>query len=316
VFVLGLVWSAAARAQTSRPDADTYVRVESCSEQLRAELPAVVKLEIDVLLRERGPTRAPPERIVIRCRDERAQIEVTLGGASRESSIDVGQLAAEPRARAVALAAAELVHAMSSQTPAQKAPEPALTQPAPAAARTLEPPRRSLPRPALLAGGVAEWLGKPGTLLWGARLAFHYPLGALVVPALSLDGTSGDFSSRSARITVTTVTAGAHAYFGTTTGRVRWAAGPGARLGWAQLAGQPDAGSVYEGQTLAAAWGGPEARARVAYGMTESGSPLLALEVAAGVVTLPVRGLLDQRESVYALAGPWLSLCAELGLGL
>jgi hypothetical protein len=43
---------------------------------------------------------------------------------------------------------------------------------------------------------------------------------------------------------------------------------------------------------------------------------LFALQIGAGVVALPVRGLLDGVEPVYAVEGPWMSVGAELGLGL
>jgi len=73
---------------------------------------------------------------------------------------------------------------------------------------------------------------------------------------------------------------------------------------------------MLEGRKLFGAWGGPEARARVAYGKTAHRSPLLALELGVGIVTLPLRGLLDRAEPVYALTGPWLSLCVEVGIEL
>src|SRR5690349_13816002 len=97
----------AAQAQTTPPNA-LRVQVANCDPVFAARLPSVVKLEIDVLLRERGPTRSPPENIVVRCQDELALIEVTMEGASRASTLDLRALASEHRARAVGLAAAEL----------------------------------------------------------------------------------------------------------------------------------------------------------------------------------------------------------------
>jgi hypothetical protein len=163
---------------------------------------------------------------------------------------------------------------------------------------------------------LGEWLGEPATLLFGARLAFHYPLGSVLVPALSIDGAFGRSPSQSARVTVKSFTTAAHLYLGISSGRVRWEAGPGARLGWVHLAGQPDEGSMLEGHSLSAPWAGPEARARVAYGAPEQRSSRLALELGTGWVLLPVRGLLDGAERLYAVEGPWLSVCAELGLAL
>jgi hypothetical protein len=308
VLALAFLSAAPLRAQIAEPQ----IQVKDCPE----ELPAVVKLEIDVLLRERGPTRAPPERIAIHCAEERAQIQVTMDGASRESSLELGVLAPEHRARAVALAAAELVHSMSSRPRVAAVKPTAAPTPAPtseSAPREVASPR-AWQRPTLLVGGLVEWLGEPATSLFGARVAFHYPIGRVVVPSLSVDGTLGGFSTQSARVSVATLSAASHVYFGANTGSVRFDAGPGVRLGWLRLAGQPDETSMLEGRSLAAAWGGPEARARVAYGASRSS--VLALELGAGVAVLPVRGLIDGVQRVYAVEGPWLSLCAQVGIGL
>jgi hypothetical protein len=105
-------------------------------------------------------------------------------------------------------------------------------------------------------------------------------------------------------------------YLGTNTGSIRWDAGPGARVGLASLSGHPDPNSPLIGRTLTAAWGGPELRARVAYGALRPHSTVFALELGAGLVALPIRGLMDGSERVYAVQGHWLSLCAGLGLSL
>jgi hypothetical protein len=316
-FVLALLWGEGALAAP-----DQQIRVSDCSAELTAQLPGVIGLEIDVLLRERGPTRAPPELIAVRCEAERALISVTLDGASRESSIELGVLAKEHRARAVALAAAELVHSMSNRPPDAKVTPPAPKPSAPAPSSASKQPSRGAssqpgaPRPTLLVGGLAEWLGKPATPLFGARAELLYPLGKLVVPALSVDGALGAFPAESARVSATTISASAQLYFGTSTGSLRWDTGPGARVGWARIAGDPNDDAMLEGRALTAAWGGPEARARVAYGASPLRSPVFALELAAGLVVLPIRGLVDGARRVYAVEGPWLSICAQLGLGL
>ncbi len=310
----------AARAEGVPPNPGPRLAVVDCDEGLAGRLPSIVKLEIDVLLRERGPTRSPPENIVVRCQEEKAHIEVTQEGSSRASTIDLHALAAEHRARAVALAAAELVHAMSGRPRAADAPPnpPApLVSPVPPdrAAPAASPDRSSHP-PRLLGGGLAEWIGNPAALLVGGRVAFQYPLGSLVVPELSADASFGRMTSRSAQVAARAVSMGAHLHFETTTGSVRWNLGPGARFGWMHLTGQPDAGSGLQGHTLAAVWGGPELRGRVAYAAYQLRPALFALEAAIGIVALPVRGLRDGTEPVYRVEGLWMSLCAEVGLGL
>ena len=319
-LVIALVCAFGAGAEAQSPDAAMRMQVAGCTDDIAARLPSVVKLEIDVLLRERGPARIPPESIAVRCDAERARIEVTLGGATRASTIDLQALAAEHRARAVALAAAELVHAMAAQprgqepTPSPAAP-PAMPRAAEADRSAVDSSgRRSLARPALLAGGFAEWRGNPAVLLLGGRIAVQYPLGRVVTPELSVDAAFGGIHSTSARVAVQSVATAAHVYFGGWTGSVRWEAGPGARFGWVRLAGQPDPGSALQGGTVNAAWGGPELRARVAYAASLLDPALIALEGAVGVVALPVRGLRDGTESVYAVEGAWLSIGVQAGL--
>jgi len=303
----------AARAAGVTAAPELPVEVNGCADEIATALPSLVSLEIDVLVRERGPTRAPPERIAIRCAGATAHIEVALAGARRASSLDLGALAPEHAARAVALAAAELVDAMSAPVPPPPAASAPLASPlAPPSPVRDAPSGASARRPAVLIGALAEWLGQPRQALWGLRLALHFPVGAVVVPALSLDGSYGDFASGSAQVSVRTLGAAAHVYLGTSTGKLRFAAGPGARLGWAELRGEAPAGSPLEGLALSAAWGGPELRARVAYAPFDAG--LLGLELGAGLVVLPVRGLVDGNARVYAIEGGWLSACAQAGI--
>jgi hypothetical protein len=327
VFLFGVC----ARAQAAATEPGFRIQVADCPEEIASRLPAVVKLEIDVLLRERGPTRVPPESIAFRCEEDKAHIEVTMGGSSRSSNIDLRALSSEHRARALGLAAAELVHSISSQARAAEgppSPPPSGPNSTEGRERPILPPRRSSPRPVFLFGGLAELLGKPVALLLGGRLGLYYPLGPVVAPAMSVDGALGSIRTGSAEVTIQTVTAAAHVHFGTTTGRVLWEVGPGAGIGWVHLVGQPAAGSGLEGHAVAALWGGPELRARIAYlksgdpdssgvsGLARVRSPALALELGGGFIALPVRGLLDGSEPVYSVQGPWASVCAEVGLGL
>jgi hypothetical protein len=317
-FVLGLILATTARAHAS-PE----VQVERCPEAIERALPAVVKLEIDVLLRERGPTRNPPDRVAIRCSGDQVFLSITLDSTERESSLDLAELAPAHRARAVALAAAELVDAMTPRPP--PAPPPPETEakkssaPPPPDDRSFgaPPPEPSAhPRPTLSAGVLAEWLGAPKTWLFGARLSLGYPIGRVLVPAFSLDGTLGNSTSASARVRAEALSFGAHLYFGTTAHGFRWLAGPGARFGWARLTGHPDAESALVGESLSGVWGGPELRARAATESAAPWSPAFALELASGYVALPVRGLVDGAEAVFALEGIWLSASAQVGLAL
>jgi hypothetical protein len=318
----GFVWLSAfaAQAQAPAPQSGLGIQVANCDPGFTARVPAVVKLEIDVLLRERGPTRSPPESIAVRCEEERARIEVTMEGSTRASTIDLHVLAAEHRARAVALAAAELVHAMSGQP---RAPEVRASSPATPSISAAEPdrpasaasPLGSSKGPTLLMGGLAEWRGNPAALLFGGRMALQSALNEVMLSEFSVDASFGGISARSAHVAIRTFSTAAHLYFGTTTGNVRWDLGPGARFGSVHLVGQPDAGSGLQGESVNAVWGGPELRLRAAYRASQLRPALFAVQLGAGFVALPVRGLLDGTEPIYAVEGPWMSICAELGLG-
>src|SRR4029079_18356154 len=220
-FGLALVGAAGGRAHAASK-IDLQVQVTSCPEEIAASLPAGGKLEIDVLFREHGPTRTPPDRSAMRSHDAAAETTVSMGGASLTSTVDLGALAPEHRSRAVALAAAELVHAMIS-APAPEAPPsappPAPTvslSPAPTTIEASATPARA--RPALLVGGLAQWLGRPAALLLGARAAFRYPLGDILVPALSIRGAPGTFPVTTAEVSAATLAAGGDGCAGQTRG--------------------------------------------------------------------------------------------------
>jgi hypothetical protein len=319
-FVLTLLGPLFARGQTTAPKDFPPIHVADCEPALASQLPNVIKLEIDVLLRERGPTRSLPDVIAVRCETENAQIDVTMGGARRTLTIDLHALTVEHRARAVGLAAAELVHAMSSEPRASETPENVGTAPV----TPRQDDRLALDldagghdqKSALFAGAFAEWRGDPSAFLLGGRIAFQSRLGKVFVPELSADASFGGISTTLARVSIQSYSAAAYVYFRATTGVVRWDIGPGARVGVVHLVGSPVDGAHVEGDSLTAAWGGPEVRVRVSYGASALRPALVALQLGAGMVALPVRGLRDGNEAIYSVEGAWASLGAEVGLGL
>jgi hypothetical protein len=211
-----------------------------------------------------------------------------------------------------------MVHAMIGAPLPEAAPAAAslsVVSPSTAPRVTDSPAPPARAHPALLVGAVAQWLGRPAALLLGARATFRHPLGEIFVPALSVDGAFGSFPVTAAEVTAATVAAGVHVYAGRTAGHFRFDAGPGTRWGWVHLTGRPGAGSTLEGRSLSAAWGGPEVRARAAYGGEDHRSPIVAIELGAGYVALPVRGLRDGTAPVYAVEGAWVSLGLDVGLG-
>jgi hypothetical protein len=264
-------------------------------------------------------------------------IEVALPRARREARVALGGMALKHRARALALAAAELVDALAAAVPPvaaspdqsrapTKQPVPATVQaerttppamaPATATATTTTTTTTTTTArsPSALLGGTVDWLGKPATLLVGARLSYLHPLGGFVTPMLSLDGNVGEATSSVGRVAARTVAGGIHVLLRAPLGRLRVDIGPGLRFGWVHLAGKPEAGSILEGHALSAWWGGPEVRMRTTttWGRGWAG----ALELGAGLVVLPVRGLVDGGAAAYALDGAWLSLALQLGVDL
>jgi hypothetical protein len=208
----------------------------------------------------------------------------------------------------------------SEPAPTRKtaAPEPAPTSQPPDDRNFVPEPRPSRERssPLLAAGVLALWLGQPKAMLFGARLSFDHSVATALVASFSLDGALGESSAGSAPIRAETLTAGAHLYLQAATPGVRFQTGPGARFGAARLTGRPKPESAFEGDSLSALWGGPELRARLATLPSAPWSPALALDLGAGYVALPVRGLVDSDEPAFALEGVWLSACAQVGLSL
>lgn len=317
-------------------DAPGQVSVVDCPAEIAASLTAGVKLEIEVLLREQAGTAAPPEAVSIRCVDARADIAVTMAGARRKTTVELGGLAVEHRARAVGLAAAELVQASinertaaasTSTSTASGSPAPTAA-PTPTAARLTDPtvtttagtgssPASAGPRTSLAVGGLAQWLGRPAAVLLGARVALRTPLGNVLLVVPSVEGAMGTASTPNAEVEARTATAGLALCAGRTTGPLRLEAGPGVRLGWAHLSGRPAAAvSNVDGAQLSAVWGGPEVRARVAYRPTDRSSLVVGFELGAGLVVRPVHGLRDGADRVYAIEGTWLSVALELALGI
>src|SRR3982750_1536284 len=89
---IAFLYAAGARAETA---ASSGPRVDSggCPDALVPGLAAGVKLEIEVLMRERGPAGASPDLITIGCDESAARIAVTMAGERRESIVDLGALA-------------------------------------------------------------------------------------------------------------------------------------------------------------------------------------------------------------------------------
>ena len=286
-----------------RPWARAFGLALSCAAGARAEAAADVELQVRGGELPRGdrrepargreardrrascasaaPTRASPDRIAVRCDDAGARHRGHDGGAqhARRPSTSA-RSRAEHRARALALAAAELVHAMIGAPARGSAarrgdaadghdrhrPSVALDGASPRLTRAAPPPPArpdAARRRSRAVAGTAD-----GACCWAPASRFVIRWAGSSCRRSRSTALSGACPVPSAGvIAIQTVAAAVHVYVGTTIGT------PSLRRRRREHAGAgsisrdvPDAGSTLEGRSLAASWGGPEVRARVGYG--------------------------------------------------
>jgi hypothetical protein len=304
----------------AEPEGEFEIRVDDCPSDLAERLPVVVRLEVRVLLRERQVSAPFVERISLRCDGTAVRIDAIAGAVRRGSLVDSRAIAPEHRARALGLAAAEIVDALWNETqgtsvsPAPAAPtmpppvEPAKTAPEPNRASAL----------AIGVGAVVERAGRPAALIGGGRVGAALEIDPVFTPVLSVDALFGEAATDPAAVGIRSVSAAAHVLVGRGAGSVRWGLGPGVRAGLVRLQGKPAPESGLDGQSVSAAFAGPALRARIAclLGSTRGVSPLVALEADAGLVVLPVRGMQDSSKRVFSLDGPWLTVGLSVGASL
>jgi hypothetical protein len=320
VFVVAAALSLAQRSALAQPEGDFETRVDDCPPDLSERLPAVVRLEVMVLVRERHVAGPFIQWIAVRCEGDTARIDAAVAGAIRSSIVDSHAIAPEHRARVLGLSAAELVDAMwneaqkKSARPVSTAPE--VSRPAEVVQTASRPDRP--PSFAIGIGGVVERVGRPATLALGGRLGIALGIGPFFTSVLSLDATSGDAPTDAATVGVLSLCAGAHLLVGRALGRLSWGVGPGMHAGWVRLDGKPSAESGLEGRSFSASWAGAALRGRLAWSLGSGGglAPFTALEGDAGLVLVPVRGMQDANRRVFSLDGPWLTVALSAGISL
>lgn len=249
--------------------------------------------------------------IEVRCAKPSILLEVRRVPDERMTRrVDTTGAPEQTHPRLVALAAGELIYAMS--TSSRAAVPPARVEPTPS--QSIRPhgsaPESTRRVHALAIGTIGRvgtstvWLGGPGI---AADAALTSTLGLLA------SGAAGFGSSELELLRVRVLTFGASTYalIGRNGTLWRWGLGPGARFGWARLTGDP-ASSSLRGQSLTGICGGPGMAARGLY--APRGLPLvLSLALEGTLVTLPLKGTLDRSSELFALDGAWVS--ATLGVG-
>jgi hypothetical protein len=288
---------------------DVPLSLAGCPAEWSTRLRDLLRLELDALSRERAESiHSAVASIEIQCDGD--HVIATAGLVSgRRSAVRVDQNRVEPetRPRAVALSTAELVDALLQAR--QAPPKPNAPPPEPAS-KSQSP---TAPAPSLLAGVSARRVGRPGAWLPGIHLGGELPASRAVALALDLRLASGRSGAEPVSVDIRLGSLGAHLLIGSHAAPFRWGVGPGARVGWASLEGHPEADTNL--QRLSGLWAGPGLLARFSHELRPR-SLLLAASLDGGLITLPVKGLIDGQERVFAVDGAWLGVTVGIGLSL
>jgi hypothetical protein len=148
----------------------------------------------------------------------------------------------------------------------------------------------------LLGGGLRSWQMISGPFAWAAYGDIN--VGSIRVPLGTVSVTTASIALALAlRVRVDVL-----AFY----------TGPGARIGYAHLAGSPDDPTLAAGKRFSAAHGGAIWLARIEFWAGER--VRLGLDVEAGLTTLPVEGVVAARQSI-TLDGLWLTTALSAGFG-
>jgi hypothetical protein len=291
---------------------DVPVSFADCAQDWSDRLRDQLRIEIDALAKERQDATHPElDQVGVECRGSEVRIRVRVrSGAEKVAALDPIGLEPDARVRTVALTVTELIGALwfDAEAPSPRRPAPPRARPAPPT-----PATASQRAPAMWIGGSLKRVGSPGTWLGGGVVALELPVTRALAPLFDLRGEFGRAPSRVAPVTVETWSFGAELLIGSHEGKFRWGAGPGFRLGWATLRGEPATTSNLVGHRVAGWFGGPAVAARLGYSILY---PFLwvGLAVDGGLVTLPVTGRLDAGPALFAMDGAWVGAALSLGL--
>jgi YD repeat-containing protein len=291
----GLVVAGRAGA-AERPVAVTIERCPSLSEPALRDL---MRAELGALLVTEDPGA---ERVRVRCDGDRARVAVDDPDQqpALERTISLAGFPADAQPRLLALVAVEL---LATRRPEMKRPR--LTpEAAPVAVEPVSPgPVVSTHGLRVMGGGGPRlFLGTRGLTAWTGGMRLERAAGTSVGWALDVEGGGARRAVAPGEITALLVSAGA-------TVRLRWplgrgwaaAAGPGARLGLARLAGEaarPDD----SGRAVLRPWAGPFGVLALDWGHGHLGG---ALALEGGYALLGARGLAGGALAA-AVGGPWV----------
>jgi hypothetical protein len=278
-------------------------------------------LELETLQKERSrKLRERVQRLRIECQGLLTRIEVHVdSGRALHTLADHSSLALNDRARATALAAAELIDELSVESTTPSTPK-ADAQPAPAPSSATTAPRTASD-PTLLRMSAAarlHYLGQPGAWLYGAIIEPQLSLNRLFSLNVDLGFALGTRGLTHSDIRVLTASSAAKLLAASMDGAIAWGIGPGFRFGYASLSATPKPSTALQGETLDGIWAGPCFHGSVWLPLSQSDTPSrgpwLGLSMEAGFVALPLTGTLDGHEKVYTIGGSWFFTSVHFGV--
>ncbi|HXI56841.1 MAG TPA: hypothetical protein VNO55_12330 [Polyangia bacterium] len=294
--------------------------MRSCPSALTAAVGRVLALELrEIPLISGDSGVAVRHRLTVSCRDQTAEIAVQTTAPAQNMSrlLNLNEFSADDQARAVALAAVELLAAMDADIRQRLAPSvanvpPSIPRPvAPEPPTTLVSPAPPIPRDgggrgrvfacggfrSFIAGGSAlQVLG--GGVAWSRRLRVT-PL----VLALDADLGFGESQNQTRAASAWLGSLGAVLGAARDFGRITAEIGAGLRVGGARFHGEVDGGTVL------LPWAGPLLALRLS---VQTWRVNLTTRFEAGLAALGAQGTADGQALVSA-RGLWLA--AGVGIG-
>jgi hypothetical protein len=295
----------------------------ACSEVSVAALRRIVAIEIGDLLVGAGESASDEtDRVTIACGGAEARVEAD--GPNRPQrlrrTLRLDEFPGDAAPRALALAAIEILAALSPDVrqriegrEAAPAPPPPPPPPAASVKERVPPPAAPRASTTVLAAAVRRaFLTDHGVSVWGARLGLRRDLGLRLELAVDAELASGSAPASTGSITSTLGSAGLAIGLRGGSSRLAGGVAAGGRVGFARLQGEPASGSGGTGERATRAWGGPLLAARAATGGRHVG-----VEVAAELgYDLGMAHGSDAGAAGVAVAvgGPWLLVSAAIAV--
>jgi hypothetical protein len=308
-----------ARAQAA-PGPEISVAVDPCVPVERGQLERLLAIELGTSTARGGPSAST--HVWVSCGVQGIELRLE-DGVTRKSMLRVLPAASFRDAsstRLLALAIAEFVVASWIELSVQPRHVVEPVGPPPSSAERKLAERVVQRRAAMPASfqheasvsaalAVQVWSAHDGVLI-GGGLRFLQ----LALPALAWT-MSGDFGTADVdvplgTVRLTTASVALAAALHLRAGNTGFYTGPGGRLGFTRMLGEPSDGTRNEGKSFFAPYGGLMWWNRVEY--RASDGVRLALELEAGLITLPARALSGMTR-VLALEGVWLTTGVSLG---